>query len=87
MLIRHRLGVYNLAIAVQCFQCVLKKLHAHDRGAGPLMFAQNYRLALAVIDNLPEAVMGVGQLDRREMVVGFLRSNGCHSMSPSYANR
>ncbi|KKC25039.1 hypothetical protein WP12_16260 [Sphingomonas sp. SRS2] len=78
LLIGHRLRGYDLAIAVEGFQRMFQKLHADDRSAWPLMFLQDHRFALAVIDDLAEAVMGVGQFDRGEVVEVPFGLSRCH---------
>ena len=67
---------------MQRFQRMLQKFHADDRGARPLMLLQDDGLTLAVVDDLAEAIVGVGQFDRGELVKVPFKYGRCHMLSP-----
>jgi hypothetical protein len=85
LLIGHCLWGYDLAVSVEGVQGLLQKLHADDRGARPLMLLQDDGFTLAVVDDLAEAIVSFGQLDRGEIRKIPFAGSDCHSRSPARA--
>jgi len=73
-------------MTVQRVQCVRQKFHADNRGPLPLMLLEDDGVSLAVIDDLTEAVTGVGQFDRGELIEVSLRCGRRHNMSPGWSS-